>query len=664
VSQGPSATVLVEPAVARPRTPPTSRRRVEASLTAATLALLLTSYAGHALGWPGRLLLVIHVAAYVTGGWFGIRAAAASLREGRLNIDFLMILAALGAAAIDRWHEGTTLLFLFSLSNTLQDYAMQRSRDAISGLLKLRPTQACVRRDGIESRVPIESLRAGDIMIVRPGEMLAADGVVRLGLSDLNEASITGESVPVEKGPGEPVFAGSINGEGALEVELTRAASDSTLARITQLVESAQSQKARTQRFLDTFESFYAVGVVMASALAIAVPVLLLRHPFADSFYRAMVLLVVASPCALVISTPASILSAIANGARRGVLFKGGAHLENLAETRVVAFDKTGTLTHGRLRVTDVVTAERTAPGIDADGVLAAAAALESRSEHPISHAILSAARARGLRIPDLSDFKNLPGRGVHARADGFLLWIGGERMYREHGESVPEDLLARKAELERQGKTVLVLHRELERRGSIGTHEVSGGWLGLIAVADTVRDDAAACVRRLRELGVQRVIMLTGDNPDVAAEVARQTGVDEYLADLLPEEKVDAVRRLRERYGAVLMVGDGVNDAPALAVANVGAAMGAAGSDVALETADLVLMSDDLGRIPYALELARRSRRIVWQNICFALAVIIVLIVSTFGFSLPLPLGVVGHEGSTLLVVANGLRLLAFRAR
>ncbi len=654
------STATIQRSAATPRE--LNHRSIEVACTVATLVLLLVSWAGERAGWPARTILGLNILSYITGGWFGVRAAARAILRGRLNIDFLMVIAAIGAALIDQWHDGATLLFLFSLSNTLQEFAMERARNAISRLMKLRPIEAAVLRGGVEVRVAVESLRTGDVVLVRPGEMVAADGVIVNGMSDLNQASITGESVPIEKGAGEKVFAGTLNGAGALEIEVSRTASDSTLARIIQLVETAQGQKARTQRFLDAFEGYYAGFVVTASMLAIVVPWLLMKHEFAPTFYRAMVLLVVASPCALIISTPASILSAIANGARRGVLFKGGAHLESLAEIAVVAFDKTGTLTRGRLRVTDIFPAGGAPEGFGSDELLATAAALESRSEHPIARAVVAAAKTKGLALPELSDFKNLAGRGIHARTDGYLVWIGGSRMFDEHGENVPSELDDEKRRLEREGKTVLILHRELSRNDDVGRHEQTGGWLGLIAVADTVRPEARETISRLKEMGVQRTVMLTGDNRDVAATIASELGVDEYLAELLPEEKVGAIKRLRDRYGPVLMVGDGVNDAPALAVANVGAAMGAAGSDVALETADLVLMSDDLSKIPYALMLARRSRRIVWQNITFALLVIVGLVVATFGFGLKLPFGVIGHEGSTLVVVANGLRLLATR--
>jgi len=636
------------------------RRKVEVALTALTAVFIAASLATETLRADPGLILILNVLSYVCGGWFGAQKAFGDLREGKFNVDLLMIVSALGAALIDQWHEGATLLFLFSLSNTLQDFAMERSRNAIKALLKLRPNEATVVRDGREIKVSVSDLRVGDHVIIRPGESVAVDGRIVAGRSTLDQASITGESVPVEKGIGEAVFAGTINGGGSLEVAVEKLAADTTLARIIHLVETAQHQRARTQRFLDEFESRYAVGVMITAALLILVPWLVFGQAFQPTFYRAMIVLVVASPCALVISTPASILSAIANGARRGVLFKGGAHLENMADVKVVAFDKTGTLTQRRLRLTNVYVSRANCPPDFAENdLIALAAALESRSEHPIAKAVLAEAKERGLILPEMTHFVALPGRGVHAEADGFLVWIGGYRMFEEHGEVIPPDVMAVKEEWESEGKTVLILHREIERDGDEGVHEDEGGWLGCVAVADSVRADAKHTVAELKRLGIERVVMLTGDNAKVAHSIAEQTGVDEFHADLLPEQKVELLKRLETKYGPVAMVGDGVNDAPALATAMVGVAMGAAGADVALETADVVLMGDSLANIPYAVNLSRRARRVVWQNIAFSLSVIVVLVLGAFGFSLPLPLGVVGHEGSTLIVVANGLRLL-----
>ena len=638
-----------------------NRQQIELAFTATTLGLLVMSYFAESRGLSTETRLAINLGAYIAGGWFGLFDAIRSLRQRRLDINFLMIAAAIGAAFIEQWHEGITLLFLFSLSNTLQSYAIERSRSAISGLMRLRPSEATIVRGAHETKVAVESLRAGDLVRLRPGELVATDAVIRDGYSELDQSSVTGESVPVDKGPGDAVLSGTLNGTGSMLVEVSRAVTDSTLAKLIRLVESAQAQKAKTQQFLDRIEGIYA-GVIVTAAAAVALAPWFWGGDLAASFYRAMVLLVVASPCALIIATPAAILSAIANGAMRGVLFKGGVHLERLAQVRVVAFDKTGTLTTGDLVLTDVELSATAPTGFTESELLATAAALESRSEHPIAKAVLKAASDKGMEPPALQEFRILPGRGVHARADGYLVWIGGERMYREHGETIPEDLSQRMARLEEQGKTVLLIHREISREGRVGNHEDWGGWLGLIAVADSVRPEAGEAIRQLRKIGVNRVVMLTGDNPAAAEFIADSVEVDEYHAQLLPEEKVEVLKQTERKYGPVLMVGDGVNDAPALAAAHVGSAMGAAGSDVALETADLVLMSDDLAKVPYAIGLSRRAECVVRQNLAFAVGVILLLIVAAMGFGLALPLGVVGHEGSTLLVVANGLRLLAYR--
>ena len=525
--------------------------------------------------------------------------------------------------------------------------------------MKRRPRHAVVLRNGTEEPVLLEDLRVRDLILVRPGEMVATDGVIRQGQSEMDESSITGESKAVDKSAGDLAYAGAINGTGAVEVEVTRLAADSTLARIVKMVESADTHKARSQRFLERAEGIYAWAILGLVFLLIVVPWLLFGRDFVSTFYQAMIVLVVASPCALVISTPAAILSAIANGARNGVLFKGGAYLESMADVKIVVFDKTGTLTTGKPGVSDLVLARDAPAGFDENALLAIAAALESRSEHPLATEIVRAARSRALDLPEMSDFVALPGRGIHARVGGHIVWIGSDRLYREHGEPMPDDLVAAKARLEGEGRSALILHREIERRDGQGVHEPTGGWLGMIGVMDTVRVNAAECISSLRALGIARTVMLTGDNVEVARTVAAQVGIDEYHAGLLPEEKVQILEDLKARYGAVLMVGDGVNDAPALAHASVGMAMGAAGSDLALETAHCVLMGDDLRKIAYALALSRRALRTVTANLAFSAAVILLLIGSTFLLSIPLPLGILGHEGSTVIVCLNGLRLL-----
>ena len=634
-------------------------RRIEAALTAATLALVVVSAAAEPLGLPPGVHLAFDIGAYVTGGWFAVRTGLPEVVRGHLDVDMLMVLAAVGAAVTGHWHEGGVLLFLFSLSNTLQSYAMARSRRAIDGLLTHRPRQARVVRDGAEVIVPLEGLAIGDCMVVKPGEAIPTDGVVRSGFTEMNESSITGEATPVDKGPGETAYAGALNGTGAVEIEVTRLAEDSTLARIVRMVESAQVHKSKTQRFLDRAETTYAWSILVVVAVLILVPWLALGVDFRAAFYRGMVLLVVASPCALVISTPAAVLSAIANAARHGILLKGGAYLENMAGIRAVVFDKTGTLTTGKPGVTDVVLAEGHPPGFSENDLLAYAAALESRSEHPLAREIVRAARDRGLRLPEMTAFVALPGRGIHATLAGYQVWIGGDRLYAEHGEQLPPALAAVKTRLEAAGKSALVLHREFDGGPDRATHEEGGGWLGLIGMADTLRDGVPEVVAAFRALGVRHLAMLTGDNAQVASTIATRAGLDEFHANLLPEEKVARLADIRERCGDVMMIGDGINDAPALANASVGVAMGAAGTDVALESAHCVLMGDDLQKVVYAMDLSRRAVRTVRLNLAFSFAVILVLIASVFGASLPMPLGVIGHEGSTILVCANGLRLL-----
>ncbi len=626
------------------------REQVEAAFTLLTALAAGAAFANERMGFlPPAGTLLLYLIAFGAGGYYGLTDGLKELwKEHRLNVDLLMILAALGAAFIGQPAEGATLLFLFSLSNTLQSYAMDRSRKAIEKLLDLRPPTATVRRGSRLVVLPVEQLLLGDVVIVRPGERFPIDGEIIEGQSTADQASITGESLPVPKKPGDTVFAGTVNGQGALEVRVTRLADDTTLAKIVHLVEEAQANKADTQTRLDTFEQVYAIFILAGAALLIAIP-LALGHDFRASFYRAMTWLVVASPCALVISTPASILSAIANGARQGILFKGGIHMERTAELQVVAFDKTGTLTRGEPVLTDLLPWGDTAP----ESLLRLAAAAESRSEHPLAASIVQEAERRGLAYPAANAFQAITGQGVEASVEGKSVWLGNERMFAERRVALPQALREQVKALEEAGKTVIIAYTQ---------DEAGGRFLGLLAVADTLRPNAAEIVAALKRLGIRHTVMLTGDNARVAAAIAAQTGVDEYHAELLPEDKVRVLHELRRKYGPTAMVGDGVNDAPALASADVGIAMGGAGTDVALETADVVLMADDLTHLPYAIGLARRARRVVWQNLAFALGVIILLVVTTFGADLPLPLGVVGHEGSTVIVVLNGLRLLRYR--
>lgn len=618
-----------------------------------TLAFLLTSIVGESLGWSRELVLVLDIASYVFGGIFGAKGALEALRERRIDVDMLMILAALGAAAVDQWHEGATLLFLFSLSNVLQDYAIGRSRQAIRALLKLYPAEAKVKRDGQTLTLKIEQIQLGDTVLIEPGERIPVDGIVRSGRSSVDQAPITGESMPVEKVVGDKVFAGTLNGQGALDVEATQSARDTTLARIIRMVEEAQDSKAPTERFLERFEQIYALVIIGGVGLFIIIPPALGLTDFASNFYRAMVLMTVASPCALVISTPASFLSAIASAARGGVLFKGGAYLEGMAGIKAIAFDKTGTLTQGKPAVTDLVSC----CALHEDELLAVAAAVESRSEHPLAKAVVAAAQARHLNLDAVQDFQAVTGKGIVSTVDGREVRLGSIT-YLIEKNPLPERLQEPVERLEKQGKTVIGVVREGECQGC-GACEASGqraDWMGIIAIADQIRPEAGQIVHYLKSLGIQRVAMLTGDNPRVAQHIGGLLGVDAVYAGLMPEDKVRVVKEIEAEVGPTAMIGDGVNDAPALATASIGIAMGAAGTDVALETADLVLMGDRLQLIPYALKLSRKARRVVWQNLSFSIGVILMLIAGTFLVALPLPLGVLGHEGSTVIVVLNGL--------
>jgi Cd2+/Zn2+-exporting ATPase len=627
----------------------------------ATLIFMLLGKFGTALGFPANLDFWFFLAAYLTGGWHGTIHGLRSVLRGTVDVDLLMILAALGAAYVNHAFEGAMLLFLFSLSHTLQEMAIERSRSAITSLMKLRPEVAMCKRGTETKLVKIEELVVDDRVIVRPGESIPVDGIVVEGNSCVNQASITGESLPVEKNPGDTLFAGTLNEQGGLEMRVTKLATESTLAKLIELVEKAQGQKATTQRFLEKAEQWYAMGVILFTAALILVPIYILHEPFAATFYRAMTVMVVASPCALVISTPASILSAIAAAARRGVLFKGGVYLEKAAAIEIVAFDKTGTLTEGRPVVTDlrvIVDPAHTASQIacSEEELLWLAAAVEGRSEHPVARAIVAEAKRRFMPIEKVTKFQSVAGHGVSADVIGRRIAVGNLKYFDGYESPERTALEEQMNLLHDAGKTGMLVGEIL------GEHDhPTVRYLGFVAVADKVRKEAPAIVARLRALGVKRVAMLTGDGTRVAAAVAKACGVDEVYADLLPQDKVRVITKLKES-GKTAMIGDGVNDAPALATADVGMAMGAAGTDVAMETADVVLMSDALDGIPFTLALSRRTKTVVFQNLAFALSVILVLIISALGFHLPLPLGVVGHEGSTVLVCLNGLRLLGFK--
>ncbi len=625
------------------------------------LPIWLTSICGGALALgaiaqftpllPGSIAIGFYLISYATGGYEGFLNTFRDFRNWELNIDFLMIAAAIGAATLNQWIEGAILLFLFSLSGALESYALGKSRNAIHSLLKLRPNQGLkLLPDGSEKLVPIEELAIGDTVIVKPGEHIPIDGTITRGETTVDQSAITGESIPVPKEKGDKVFAATLNENGVIHLEVTKPAKDTTVAKIIELVESAQKNQAKTQRFLDTFEPRYAITVVIAVILLILIPWGLLEHDFDSTFYRAMTVLVVASPCALIISTPASIISAIANGAKNGILFKGGAHVEQTVGINTIAFDKTGTLTQGTPQVTDLFSFDDNSEQFSTENdqineLLAIAAGCEQHSEHHLAEAIVQKAAEDNIKPYPVENMKATPGQGVEADFDGVKVAVGNNKMFEGSITGWNEAIPDKAEELRKDGKTVVYVVK-------------NGRPVGIIALADQVRPAAAQMIRQLKKLGINKIVMLTGDNRGVAEAIAKELGIDEVYADLLPDEKVDKVEELKKS-GMVAMVGDGVNDAPALATSHLGIAMGAAGTDVALETADVVLMGDDLTKLPYLLRLSRKSKRVVWQNIIFSMAVIVMLLFGVFLIDLPLTLGVIGHEGSTLLVVLNGLRLL-----
>ncbi|MEU3403286.1 heavy metal translocating P-type ATPase [Streptomyces sp. NPDC006670] len=628
------------------------------------LTVYLTGLTLQLTGNGGPVAQALFMAAYAFGGAFTLREAVAALRGGRFQVDFLMLVAAAGAAAIGRWEEGAVLLVLFSVGHALEEYALGRARRSIEALGALAPRTALVRRaSGATAEVPVEELAVGDTVLVRPHTRLPADGFVAAGSSSVDQSPITGESVPADKtpvsdraaalaapaatGPEHRVYAGTVNGSGSLEVVVTRLAADNTLARVVRMVQDAEERTSRTQRFTDRFQKVFVPGVLALVAALLGYGALT-GEPFTDSFYRAMAVLVAASPCALAIATPAAVLSAVGRAARGGVLVKGGAPLEEFGRLRTLAFDKTGTLTEGRPRLTEVEPAD----GADREELLRTAVAVQRLSDHPLAQAVVRDAPPppAGARAAQATGLRAVIGRGVSAELDGEPVHIGSLSYAGTlTGPPVPAALRERTEELARTGRTTMLV-----RRGD--------RWLGTLGLMDAPRPEAAETVAALRGLGVTRAVMLSGDDQRVADAVAGAVGMDEALGGLMPQDKVTEVARLR-RTAATAMIGDGVNDAPAMAGATVGVAMGAAGSAVALETADIALMSDDLRRLPFITGLSRRASRIIRQNLWLSLGIVAVLVPAT-ALGLGIGPAVLVHEGSTLVVVANALRLLRYRDR
>ena len=610
-------------------------RAVTLSGAALVIGLLLLGLESPVPAWP------LFVLSALTGGVPVVRRALVSVRARVLDINVLMVIAVIGAAALQEWTEAASVVFLFALAQLLETRAMERARGAIRALMELSPVEAIVRRNGRETRTAIDDVRLGDIVLVAPGDKIPLDGRIVAGSSHVNQAPVTGESLPVDKSVGEEVFAGTINGRGALDVEVTHLRADSTIARIIHIVERAQAQRAPSQAFVDRFARVYTPVVLVLAALIALVPPLVLGGEPGTWIYRALVLLVISCPCALVISTPVSIVSALAAAARKGVLIKGGARLEQLARVRCVAFDKTGTLTRGRLHVVDVLPfGARTA----AD-VLRAAASLEVRSELPIGHALVRRATADGIGLDGAEHFQALPGRGAEALVAGRRVVVGSAALLQQRGVQSPE---------------LSAAHERLVARGASPVFVMSDGVpIGAIGVADQPREAARESLELLRAHGIDRIVMLTGDNRRTAQALAKDLGIDDVRPELLPEHKADAVARLKAECGTLAMVGDGVNDAPALATADVGIAMGAAGSAVALETADVALMADELPKISYAVRLSRATARNIRVNIAFSLALKAAFLVLAVAGMATLWMAVAADMGASLLVIANALRLL-----
>ncbi|PSB27371.1 heavy metal translocating P-type ATPase [Chlorogloea sp. CCALA 695] len=601
------------------------------------------------IGWVGLGLLILP-AAYVIGGYESAREGLTTLwQEKELDVDLLMIVAALGAAGLGLWRreyylivDGAMLILIFASSGAIEGYAMQRTERSIKSLMSLTTDTARVLVNGQEKITPISELKIGNQVLVKPGELIPTDGLIIEGYSTLNQASITGESMPVEKTLGDEVFAGTINGNGVLRLKVHQPPESSLIQRVIRLVEQAQTQTPPSQQFVERFEKLYARIIVLTGLMLVILPPFLFGWSWENTIYRALIFLVVASPCALMAAIMPTLLSGIANGARQGILFKNGAQLEMIGQVRAIAFDKTGTLTTGKPQVVKIIPVENQTETL----LLQVAAALESLSEHPIGEAIVLAAKAKHLNWCEAVNVQAKSGRGIIGVINNKQAVVGKAAFVQEQINTFSSNLTHHYQQLEKEGKTVVWV-------------AYAGELIGIIAVADTVRPEAAQAISQLKKLGVEQIVMLTGDNERTAHSIAFDVGVDEVYAELLPEDKVNVIKYLQKQYKTVAMVGDGINDAPALAQASVGIAMGIAGSDVALETADIVLMADRLEKLSHAIGLGRRSQVVVKQNIAIALGSVFLLLIANFVGNITMPLGVIGHEGSTVIVTLSGLRLL-----
>ncbi|MFC4559587.1 heavy metal translocating P-type ATPase [Virgibacillus kekensis] len=579
--------------------------------------------------------------AILIGGYDLFKEGFKNLTKLRFDMKTLMTIAIIGAVIIGEWSEGAVVVFLFALSEALEGYSMDKARNSIRSLMDIAPNRAIIRRGNETIEMDVEDVRIGDVMLIKPGQKIAMDGEVTGGQTSVNQAAITGESIPVHKVPGDEVFAGTLNEEGFLEVSVTKRAEDTTIAKIIHLVEEAQAEKAPSQQFVDRFAKYYTPAIMLVAVLTAIIPPLFFGGAWSEWVYSGLAVLVVGCPCALVISTPVAIVTAIGNAARKGVLIKGGIHLEETGRLKVVAFDKTGTLTEGRPEVTDVVQLS----GMTEEEVIGIAAAIESFSQHPLAAAISRKAATNKLTPIKAEGFKSITGMGAEATVNGAKYYIGSPALF-EGVIDIPETVLDRIAGMQSEGKTVMLLGTDQELHG-------------LVAAADTVRKGSAAIIRKLHKIGIKKTVMLTGDNQATGKTIGRQLGVSETKAELLPQDKLDAIKALKKEHGNVAMVGDGVNDAPALATSSVGIAMGGAGTDTAIETADIALMADDLDKLPYTMELSRKTLSIIRQNVVFALGLKVLALLLVIPGWLTLWIAIFADMGATLLVVLNSLRLI-----
>ncbi|MBS4190458.1 cadmium-translocating P-type ATPase [Bacillus sp. FJAT-49705] len=619
-------------------------KKAENKNTIVSLIFLIFGYTSmYSLGEAHLATIFIFALSILIGGFDLFKEGLKNLTKLQFDMKTLMTIAIIGAAVIGEWSEGAVVVFLFAVSEALERYSMDKARESIRSLMDIAPKTAFIRRRNQEMELDVEDIKLGDILIIKPGEKLAMDGEVIKGQSSINQAAITGESIPVLKKIGDEVFAGTLNEEGSLEVKVTKLVKDTTISKIIHLVEEAQAERAPSQTFVDKFAKYYTPVIIMIALLIAVVPPLFMGGDWSEWIYRGLAVLVVGCPCALVISTPVAIVTAIGNAAKKGVLIKGGIHLEEAGRLKVIAFDKTGTLTKGTPEVTDI----KVLKGQDANDLLGIAMAIEKFSQHPLASAIIRKAEEKGIYLNDYKaeDFQSITGKGARALVNNELYYIGSPKLFEEMSNlpsSVEEEIKA----LQVQGKTVMI----------VGTNQ---DIIGMIAVADQVRDSSSKVIRKLLEIGIQKTIMLTGDNQATGQAIAKQVGLSDVKADLLPQDKLETIKSLREQYGKVAMVGDGVNDAPALATATVGIAMGGAGTDTAIETADIALMADDLNKLPYTIELSRRALRIIKENMTFALGLKLLALILIIPGWLTLWMAIFADMGATLIVVFNSLRLL-----